>query len=313
MPLYRVTNVSTPVGYVPLQEVWQRIESRYDGFSPQLRRAARFVRENPQEVALNSLRSVAAYAGVSPAAVTRLLQALDFRSWEAFQSEHRAWLTTEKHGVFSGRAGRLISGVRQPGAEDALLDRIVSAEASNLHAALDTHLRPRLRDAADLIATAPSIAIAGLRSCFPVAFSLHYALSLFTPRARLMSGAGGGLLDDLHYLRENDALIVISVLPYSRETVEAARLAREAGVRVVGITDGPLTPVARLSDVALIAANESPAHIASPIGPIIVAQALATLVLARSGRDALDTLRRREATLEAISAYLPEETSNERQ
>ena len=292
-----------------LEQVWQRIDQQYGAFSPQLQRAARFVRQHPQEVALNSLRTVAGTAGVSPAAITRLLHALDVETWGAFQADHRTWLMAGREGVFSSRAGRLISDTRQPGAEDALLDAITAAEEANVRAALDPELHGGLREAAELLAAAPAVAIAGIRSCFPVAFSLHYSLSLFMPGARLMAAAGTGLLDELHHLRADDAVVVISVRPYSHETVELARLARERGVRVVGITDGPLTPVARLSDVALVAANDSPAHIASPIGPIAVAQALATLVLARSGADALDTLRRREATLDAISAYLPEEST----
>ncbi len=291
-----------------LQEVWQRIESRYGGFSPQLRRAARFVRENPQEIALQSLRGVAGQAGVSPTSMTRLLQTLEYRNWDAFQAEHRAWLTAGSARTFSDRADRLISGTRSPGAEDALLDDIRIAEGANLRYAFDPHARPNLKKAAALLAKAPAIAIAGMRSCYPVAYSLHYTLSLFLPGTRLIGSAGGGLLDDLHLLRENDRLIVISVSPYSRETVELARLAQAAKVRVIGITDGPLTPIARHADIALVASNDSPAHIPSPIGLIAVAQALASLVLASAGDGALDTLRRREAALETISAYLPEET-----
>ena len=291
-----------------LQEIWQRIDARYGGFSPQLQRAARFVREHPQDVALNSLRSLAGRAGVSPTSITRLMQALEFETWDAFQAVHRHWLMAgQSGGVFSQRADRLISEARRPGAGDQLLDAIAQAARANLEAATAPQARPALRQAADLLVVAPVIAIAGIRSCFPVAFSLHYALSLFLPGARLMTGTGGALLDDLYHLRAGDALVVISVAPYSREIIELARYARAADVRVIGITDGPLTPVARLSDVTLVARNDSPAHIATPIGLLAVAEALAALVLARAGAGALDTLRRREATLDATSAYLPVE------
>ncbi|MFC3723695.1 MurR/RpiR family transcriptional regulator [Neoaquamicrobium sediminum] len=290
-----------------LQEIWQRIEARYGAFSPQLRRAARFVRENPQDVALHSLRTLSRQAGVSPTSMTRLMQALDIDNWDAFQAAHRAWLTAGRQGAFSDRADRVISGSRGPGAEDLLLDAMAEAEGDNVSRALASQARRSLVQAADMLVAAPAVAIAGIRSCFPVAFSLHYSLSLFMPHVRLMTGIGSAPLDELHHLRENDCLVVVSVAPYSRETVDVARHARNSGVRVVTITDGPLSPIARLADVTLVAANESPAHIASPIGPIAAAQALAILVLARAGDGALDALRRREATFEAISAYLPEE------
>ncbi|WP_047145358.1 MurR/RpiR family transcriptional regulator [Aquamicrobium sp. LC103] len=290
-----------------IQETWARIESRYADFSPQLQRAARFVREHPQEVALNSLRAVSREAGVSPTSMTRLLHALDYESYDLFQSAHRSWLTHERTGAFSGRADKLISGAKAPGAEDALLDAMAEAERANIAAGLAPERREALKQAASLVLAAPSVTIAGIRSCFPVAFGLRYALSLFMSDVRLMMGAGAALMDDLHHLGEGDVLVAITVTPCSRETVEAARFARSQKARVVAITDGNLTPLARLADVTLVANNDSPAHIASPIGPNAVAQALAMLVLARAGESALEAMKGREARLAAASAYVTDE------
>lgn len=287
---------------VAVDAIWQQLEARYGDLPPQLQRAARFVREHPQEVALTSLRGLAGRAGVSPGSMLRLAQALGFANWDAFQAPHRAWLTSGRAvGAFSGRADRLISESRRPGAGDLLLDAIARAEAANLAAALAPAGRPALHRAAAILAEAPALAVAGLRSCFPVAYGLHYALSLFTPRARLLT-----LLDDLHHLNPGDALVAISVAPYSRETVEMVRHAAQAGLRVIAIADRPLTPFSALAEVTLVAGNDSPAHIASPVGPLALAHALAALVLARAGEPALTTLRRREAMLDA-TVYLSAE------
>lgn len=294
---------------MPLQEIWQRIDSRYGGFSPQIQRAASFVRRNPQDVALLSLRSLARRAGVSPTSITRLMQALGYDNWEAFQSQHRDWLMAGRNGVFSGPADRLISDARTPGIEDTLIDLMMQAEHANIDSGLAPGARAGLRMAADLIAAAPRIAVAGIRSCFAVAFSFCHALSLFQSNVRLMKGAGLTLLDELPHLQENDVLVVVSVAPYSREILDLAQHARAANVQVVGITDRPLSPLARLCDIALIARNDSPAHIPSPIGPLAVTQALAGLVLARAGDAALEALRRREALFEASSAYIPAEVT----
>jgi DNA-binding MurR/RpiR family transcriptional regulator len=292
---------------VPLESIWEDIDRRYGEFSPQLRRAAQFVRKHPQDVALHSLRFVSRSAGVSPTSLTRLVQALDLQSYEEFQARHRDWLKDGRRGAFSGRADRLISGARQPGAVDELLDAMAEAERANVGAALCHEARPALQQAADLVFAAPGVAVAGIRSCFPAAYSLHYTLSLFMPGVRILLGTGGSFLDDLHQLSDGDVLVVISVAPYSREIVEAAKLARAEGVRVVAIGDSALSPIARLADVSLVATNDSPAHIASPIGLIAAAQALAMLILARAGGSALEALRRREAMLEATSAYVDEE------
>ena len=47
---------------MPIEAVWRRIERRYEDLTPQMRKAARYVRGNPQDVALNSLRALARHA-----------------------------------------------------------------------------------------------------------------------------------------------------------------------------------------------------------------------------------------------------------
>lgn len=292
-----------------VQEIWERIDASYEHFSPQLKRGARFVRENPEEVALQSLRTVATRAGVSPASMTRLLQALNVANWECFQARHRHWLTGGRVRVFSGRAERLIGEARKAGSEDSLLDAIALAEQENVRAALEPSLRADLQEAAKLVGSAPAIAILGIRSSFPVAYSLHYTLSLFMRGVRLMAATGGALHDDINHLRKGDLLIVISVSPYSRAVAEISRLATQAGVRIIAITDSPLSPVARLAAVTLLARNDGPTPIPTPIGPLTVAQALASLVLARAGNEALEVMSQREAMLDAMAAYLPAENT----
>lgn len=288
-----------------LHDIWQRLELRYDSFSPQLKRAARYVREHPQEVALNSMRTLSSRAGVSPAGMTRLAQALDLENWQALQAAHGDWLTGARDDVFSGQAGKLLDAMKTPQGEGELLDAIRSAEMANVHAAFEPQARQALDMAATFLIDAPSITVFGIRSCFPVAFSIYYSLSLFSPAARLATGTGGVLFDELDHLRPGDAFIIVSVDPYSREAVEAARHASDVGARILALTDSPLSPISLLADLPLIASNTSPAYIASPIGLLALAQGLMTLLFARAGDEALSALRRREAALAARSAYLP--------
>jgi DNA-binding MurR/RpiR family transcriptional regulator len=283
-----------------LEELWHRMEVSYEAFPPKVREAARFVREHPTEVALNGLRAVARRSATSPGSLIRLVQALGCSGWDQFQAIHRDWLTADGHAVFSRRADRMIG-------EGGLLDRLSAAEAVNLASAFAPELLPRLEAAAGLLHAAPAIGVLGLRSCHPAAYCLHYGMSLFRGDVRLVGGTGGPALDEIDALVPGAALVAISIAPYSRETVAAARLAREAGFRVVGISDDQFSPIARLADVALAVCNESPAHLASITGVVALAQALTGLVLARSGDAGLAELRRREARLAARSAYLPPE------
>lgn len=292
-----------------LGDVWARIDQGYDDFSPRLRRAARYLRAHPQEIALQSLRTVSRQADVSPTSMTRLAHALGYDNYEMIRAQYREWLKEGRSEPFSDRAGKVMGGTGKAGGDAAVIATIAEAERANIAASLSPERYAELAEAADMIVAAPSSTILGIRSSFPIAFGLHYALALFMPQIRLVAGTGVSLLDDLHMLGAGDCFITVSVAPYSSDTINAARFAARKGASILAITDGPLSPLARMAKVALSAGNDSPSHIASPIGPMAVAHVLAQLVLTRSGATALETLRKREEALEAMQAYVSEETS----
>lgn len=284
-----------------LADLWTSLERQYDDLPPRLREAAGYVRAHPSDIALHGLRRVARDSGLSTASLLRLVQTLGFPGWEEFQTLHRDWLIEAGRDLYSARAGTVAGG----GAP--LIDRIREAEAANAASGLHPAQREAVLRAAERVAKADTVAVLGLRSCHAVAHSMAYSLGLFHPGARLMAATGGLMLDEVGALGPGGLLVAISVAPYSREVVEATRLARDCGLTVVALTDAPLGAVARLADVALIAANEGPAHLASITGLIALSQALVALALTHRGPQGLDMLRRREAALAARAVFLPPE------
>ena len=84
----------------PLRE---RIVSRFDGMSPQLRQAARYILEHPQEVALVSMRELSRNAGVQPSTMTRLAKFLDLPGYDDIRAHHADALRFRADG-FAARA-----------------------------------------------------------------------------------------------------------------------------------------------------------------------------------------------------------------
>lgn len=287
-----------------ITDLWQHLELRYADLSPRLREAAIWIRENPAEVALHGLRRTAREAALSPGTLLRLVQSLGFAGWEEFQALHRDWLTERNGAIYSGRASDTLAA-QEPG---DLVSRIAEAEVTNVLSGLREEQRGKMLEAAAILADSPTVAVLGLRSCHAVAFAMHYSLSLFRENTRLVGAGSGMMLDDLCSLRAGDVLVSISVAPFSRETIAATRHARDAGIGVIGLTDAPLGPLARLADITLTAANGGPSHIASISGLMVLSQSLSSLALTRRGEAGLEALRRREATFAARSAFLPLET-----
>ena len=130
-------------------------------------------------------------------------------------------------------------------------------------------------------------------------------LSLLGDKTVMLDDAGGTGLDAIRDAGTADALLVASVEPYARATIEGARYAADRGVPVVALTDSEVSPLAQIAANTILVATDSPSffHTMTPL--LAVAEILAALVAGRGGAKALAALEHTEAQLAAFGVHLP--------
>lgn len=278
------------------------IEERFEALSPRLREAARFVIDNPEMVALNSMRTVAARARVHPTTMLRLARELGFSSYDPFRNRFRDWLAQRGGASWSGRAQTLRAQSR--GSESAaLVHDVVAHEHSNLQKTFATDLARHLEEATVLIERSRTVYILGLRSLFPVAFYLNYVCRMVTDKTVLMTALAGTFADELRYVGEDDTLIVFSYRPYAADAIKAVDLAKERGARLVSITDSRVSPVVAPADVSVIVSNDTPSLFPTILPAFAVAEALAALVVSRSDEETIARIASSEELLDRFNVY----------
>ena len=77
----------------------------------------------------------------------------------------------------------------------------------------------------------------GTRSCFAISYHFAYAYSMIAGNGVLVHGLGGTYPDQLDAAGPEDLLVCVTQNPYGRQTLEAARDCRQAGVPVLALTD----------------------------------------------------------------------------
>src|SRR5580692_7317499 len=92
--------------HVNKEEVEKLISERYRSLPPKLKVAARHVLDAPRDIAIQSMRSVAADAELQPATMLRLARELGFRSYAAFREIYVNWLSSSEM-TFVARAKSL--------------------------------------------------------------------------------------------------------------------------------------------------------------------------------------------------------------
>ncbi|HZS81435.1 MAG TPA: MurR/RpiR family transcriptional regulator [Stellaceae bacterium] len=280
----------------------QRIEAQFTELSPQLRRAARFVLDRPEEIALSSMRGVAAKAGVTPSTMMRLAQDLGFPGYEAFRVPFSAWLR-ERELSFTERARELRERARHSETA-ALISAIMSADLADLQRTYTTLGEAKLGEAERMLATAPRIFIIGVRSLYPVAYFFHYACRMFLDRTILLTGQGGSFADELRRVEPGDVILAIGYEPYPHDMLRAVEFGVSRGGRVLAITDSPISPLARRAALSLVVAANGPSFFPSIVPALSIAQALVALLLAGSGDEVLERLAGSERQLCSLGVFI---------
>ena len=92
----------------------------------------------------------------------------------------------------------------------------------------------------------------GTRSCFAISYHFAYAYSMIAGNGVLVHGLGGTYPDQLDAAGPEDLLVCVTQNPYGRQTLEAARDCRQAGVPVLALTGSPLAPIQAHATQALL-------------------------------------------------------------
>ena len=266
--------------------------------SPELFRAARWLEQHPGDAAMHSMRECARRAGLAPATFTRLAHALGYEGFEGLKQRFQQDLSSE--GAYTVRARALQDTARK---DADWLEALNEAQHANVGSACSLNRRAQFDAVASSMLKAESVYFLGMRASFGLAFHLHYSYGLVAPNGVLVQDVGGTQADQLARMGRRDLLVVVSLAPYTRQTVLAAEQAAAQGVTIVAVTDSALSPLARMASHQLLFRAQSTSYFQSMVGALAVAEALTAAVAVRGGSRVLAHLQAVQSQLDAHGAY----------
>lgn len=278
--------------------VLDRLGTLYPELSPQLRVAAKYVLDAPAEVAINSMRGIAASARVGPSTMLRLARRLGFPTYEDFRRPFQE-ATRSSHGSFADRAAWLRS-LAGEAREGDVLTSMAEAAISNIESSFGMIESESLARAADIIRKARTAYVFSGGGLIPIARYFHAVTRMILPSCRFVDGVAGFDADLLMHAGPDDAMLVISCAPYADSTVRGARLAHGRGVKVVAFTDSRASPLAQAAEEVILAPTQSPQFFPSQTAMVALLETLIASIVARSDKemigkiDEIERLRHRE-------------------
>ena len=254
------------------EELKDLIGGAYPDMSKQLQRIARFALEQPNDLALGTVATVAEATEVQPSAMIRFANALGYKGFSDMQQVFRGHLL-ERSDSYRERIDQM-RRKQASGAPASVLHQLVGESVTELEHLEESISQADMKAAVKLIAAAPRIHVLAQRRAYPVAGYLAYALGQLELRTHLLDGTGGMLRESLRSIAPGDVLIAASFRNYSPDVIEAAAWASKLGAHVIAITDGPLSPLKASARVCLELADDSSKPFRSLVAPLCLAQAM---------------------------------------
>lgn len=259
-------------------QFFERLRVAGEGMPKRLRQCAEYVAAYPERIAVSTVAELADLANVQPSAFMRFCQELGFSGYSQLQRLFREDYT-QRWPDYATRLANLRA--QADNSPSALLGEFAEAGRMSLENLMRT-VRPGDLDAVvDVLSQAETIQIVGYRRAFPVASYLYYAFEKMGIPAILHSGLGH--LSSRQMYTERDAMIAITFAPYSSETVELARVADAAGVRIVAMTDLITSPLLKLHATPLFVSEIDVDDFRTLTATLTLAMAMAVSVGARRG------------------------------
>jgi len=274
---------------VPTEALLERLTGAMGEMSPQLRKAAAFVLDYPDEVGFSSVRELADAAGVKPNSLVRMARAIGFDGFEDFREPFRAELRARDS--FTDRASWL-QEVAAGGRLGSVYAEIAGATLENVEKMFAGVAAIELKAVAERIVAARRTYIVGVGANYPLAQGFAYLVRMALDSVEVVPCQGNVPLDAVAQSGKADVVIAMTFAPYRAEVVEATEVARSQGAAIVAITDSHGSPIAGGARHVFLTPSAGPQFFPSTLAATALLETLASFIVADAPKEVVRAIDR---------------------
>ncbi len=282
-----------------MEKILQQISDAYQTFPPSQRKVADYIFHHLSQAILLNITQIAARAHVSEATVIRFVNGLGFSGFSEFKR-----VVGEKMLADYSTSTRLIESAKTLEGRQSLFTDILTGDIEKIRDLGAGISEETFHRAVDKLCSARRLYVLGLRASYALAFYLAFDLRFFLNSVHLVELGVGDLPEQLRDMGSSDVLVVISFKRHTQQTVDIAEQARKKGPFIIAVTNSELSPIAQLSDIALIAETRIPAYFESYTAPMSLLNALITAIALREKDKAIPVLDRLEKEFEKFNTFI---------
>ena len=272
--------------------------------TPQARKAATYMLENPLDVGVLTVREIAEAAQVNPNTVVRMARQIGFNGYEEFRAPFREAMRSGE-SAFTDRV-RWLQDTRKSGELGALYADMVHNALHNIEQTFAEIDIDKLLSAAQQIWNAENVFTLGVGINNSSARNFTYLASTGMVRFHAIPRADSTPIDDLAMANSNDVLIAITCKPYRVEVLEAVRFAKAQGITVIGISDSPASPVLWGAEHGFVVTTDTPQFFPSSVSILALLETLLSFVIAVGSDEIVDRVEKFHQRRHQLGLYTEE-------
>lgn len=224
------------------------IKKKYIRLSKGQRKVAQFVVDNPNIIASQVASEVGRLAGVSESTVIRFCYAMDLAGFSELQEKIREYIA-QNGGALEPKRKIVMNSENYNSCNDVMARDIKEIS----HTLQDIDIES-FEDAVQLVHHAKGIHILGFSQSAPAAHWLHNNLSMLRNQVHLIQPDGRVIAQQLEVMEEGSVLLVISLKEEYGDIIELVELAKRKNVKIIAVSDKPLSDLPGQANVQLTVA-----------------------------------------------------------
>lgn len=284
------TNVPEISSVDPIEPVLDRLLDTLPEMSPQVRKAAHYVLDNPNDVGLSSIREIASAAEVKPNTLVRMARAVGFDGFEDFRRPFRDSLRNGQDS-FPDRA-RWLQAIAKGGRHGRLYSQMAAASFTNIEQLFSGTNAAEVKAAADRIVASRTTYVLGVGAAYALAHNFAYLARMALDNVVAVPRDGSLPIDDIAKAGEGDVLLAMTFTPYRTEVVDATRSAKSQGAAVVALSDSRVSPIALEADHAFVIPTATPQFFPSVLAASALLETLIAFMVADADRAVIANIDR---------------------
>jgi DNA-binding MurR/RpiR family transcriptional regulator len=276
------------------KEIKDKIQNKFEDLPLNQRKIANYFVDNFDKVSFLTVHDISLATGASVASVVRFSQRIGFSGFSELREEIAESLQNHLSNL------QTIPFLEKRNVAKDILTSVANLDIKNITDTLSIIEREVFDNSISMILKSKRVYTAGLGISYLLAEILAYQLSQVAVDAIAFKNNSCPFSEQIPTLNKKDLIILFSFPPYSKDTIEAAKIASEKNIKIIAITNKEASPITLFSKVNLIVHSKNMLFTNSFAAISVLINAMATSIALKN--KARTKLLQRE-TSEVLEKY----------